>query len=81
MDLSGKIMTLLFNMLSRLVIIFLPRGKHFLMSWLESPSPVILEHPKIKSVTVAIASPSIWHEVMGPDAMIFFFFFFLNVEF
>ena len=64
-------MSLLFNMLSRLVIAFLPVGKHLLISWLQSPSAVILEPPKIKSVTVPIVSPSICHEVMGPDAMIF----------
>ena len=61
-----KVMSLLFNMLSRLVIAFLPRSKHFLISWLQSPSAVILEPQKIKSATV---SPSICHEVMGPDAM------------
>ena len=65
----GKIMCLLFNMLSRLVITFLPRSKRLLISWLQSPSAVILEPKKIKSVTVSIASPSICHEVMGPDAM------------
>ena len=69
----GKIMSLLFNMLSRLVIAFLPRSKHLLISWLQSPSAVILEPPKIKSVTVSIASPSICHEVMGLDAMILVF--------
>ena len=63
----GKTMFLLFNMLSRLIINFLSRSKHLLISWLQSPSAVILEPPKIKSVTV---SPSICHEVMGPDAMI-----------
>ena len=63
----GKVMSLLFNMLSRLDIIFLPRSKCLLLSWLQSPSAVILEPPKIKSATV---SPSICHEVMGPDAMI-----------
>ena len=63
----GKVMSLLFNMLSRLVTTFLPRSKHLLISWLQSPSTVILEPPKIKAVTV---SPSIFHEVMGPDAMI-----------
>ena len=63
----GKIMSLLFNMLSRLVIAFLPRSKHLLISWLHSPSAVILEPKKIKSVTV---SPSVCHKVMGPDAMI-----------
>ena len=67
----GKVMTLLFNMLSRMVIIFLPRSKHLLISWLQSPSAVILESKKIKSITVSIVSPSIWHEVMGPDAMVF----------
>ena len=63
----GKVMSLLFNMLSRLVITFLPRNKRFLISWLQSPSAVILEPPKIKSVTVSIVSPSTWHEVKGPD--------------
>ena len=63
----GKIMSLLYNMLSRLVITFLPRSKHLLISWLQSPSAVILEPKKINSDTV---SPSISHEVMGPDAMI-----------
>ena len=58
------------NMLSRLVITFLPRSKHLLISWLQLTSAVILEPPKIKSVTVSIASPSICHEVMGTDAMI-----------
>ena len=66
----GKVMSLLFNMLSRLVIAFLPRSKHLLISWLQSPSAVILEPPKIKSLTVSIVSPSICHEVMGRDAMI-----------
>ena len=65
------VISLLFNMLSRLVIVFLPRSKHLLISWLHSPSAVILEPKKIKSVTVSIVSPSICHEVMGPDAMIF----------
>jgi len=60
-------------MLSRLVIAFLPRSKHLLILWLQSPSTVILEPPKIKSVTVSIISPSICHEVMGPDAMILVF--------
>ena len=69
----GKVMSLLFNMLSRLVIAFLLRSKHLLISWLQSPSAVILEPPKIKSDTVSIVSPSICHEVMGPDAMIFVF--------
>ena len=66
----GKVMYLLFNMLTRLVITFLPRNKHLSFSWLQSPSAVILEPPKIKSATV---SPSISHEVMGPDAMILVF--------
>ena len=65
----GKIMSLLFNMLSRLVITFLPRSKCLLISWLQSPSAVILEPKKIKYVTVSIVSPSICHEMMGPDAM------------
>ena len=69
----GKVMSLLFNMLSRLVIAFLPKSKHLLISWLQSPSAVILEPPKIKSDTVSTVSPSIAHEVMGPDAMIFVF--------
>ena len=67
----GKIMSLLFNMLSRLVITFLPRSKQLLISWLQSPSAVILEPKKMKSITVSAASPSICHEVTGPDAMIF----------
>ena len=66
----GKVMSLLFNMLSRLVITFLPRHKHPLISWLQSPSSVILEFKKTKSVTVSTVSPSICHEVMGIDAMI-----------
>ena len=66
----GKTMFLIFNILSGLVIAFLSRSKHLLISWLQSPSAVILESPKIKSVTVSIVSPSICHEVMGPDAMI-----------
>ena len=66
----GKVMSLLFNMLSSSVTTFLPRSKCFLISWLQSPFAVILEPPKIKSATV---SPSICHEVMGPDAMIFIF--------
>ena len=69
----GKVMSLLLNMLSRLVIIFLTRSKRLLISWLQSPSAVILEPPKIKSATVSTVSPSISHEVMGPDAMIFIF--------
>ena len=68
-----KVMFLLFNMLSRLVITFLPRSKHLLISWLQSPSAVILEPPKIKSDTLSTVSPSISHEVMGPDAMILVF--------
>ena len=68
-----KVMSLLFNMLSRLVITFLPRSKHLLISWLQSPSAVILEPPKIKSDTISTVSPSISHEVMGLDAMIFVF--------
>ena len=69
----GKVMSLLFNMLSRLVIAFLPRSKHLLISWLQSPSAGILEPKKIKSVTVSIVSPFIWHEMMRPDAMILVF--------
>ena len=69
----GKIMSLHFNMLSRLVIIFLPRSKRLLISWLQSPSAVILEPRKIKSTTVSTVSPSICHEVMGLDAMILAF--------
>ena len=69
----GKVMSLLFNMLSRLVITFLPRSKHLLISWLQSPSAVILEPKKIKSDTVSTVAPSISHEVMGPGAMIFVF--------
>ena len=69
----GKVMSLLFNMLSRFVIAFLIRSKHLLISWLQLPSAVILEPKKIKSVTVFIVSPSICHEMMGPDAMIFLF--------
>ena len=69
----GKVMSLLFNVLSRLVIIFLPRRKSLLISWLQSPSGVILEPPKIKSATVSTVYPSICHEVMGQDAMILVF--------
>ena len=69
----GKVMSLLFNMLSRLVIAFLPRSNHLLISWFQSPSAVILEPKKIKSATVSTVSPSISHEVMGPDAMILVF--------
>ena len=68
-----KVMSLLFNMLSRLVITFLPRSKRLLISWLQSPSAVILEPKKIKSDTVSTVSPSICYEVMGQDAMIFVF--------
>ena len=73
-----KVISLLFNMLSRLVITFLPRSKHLLISWLQSPSAVILEPPKIKSATVSTVSPSICHEVMGLDAMILVFWNFLK---
>ena len=69
----GKVMSLLFNMLSRMVIVYLPRSKCLLISWLQSPSVVILEPPKIKSATVSTVSPSIFHEVMGLDAMILVF--------
>ena len=73
----GKGISLLFNMRSRFGIAFLPRSEHLLISWLQSPSTVILEPKKIKSVTVSIVSPSICYEVMGLDARIHF----LNVEF
>ena len=69
----GKVMSLLFNILSRLVIAFLPRSKHLLTSWLQSPSGVILKPPKIKSATVSIVSTFICHEMMGLDAMILVF--------
>ena len=69
----GKVMSLLFNRMSRFVIVFLPRSKHLLISWLQSPSVVIFELKKIKSDTVSTVSPSISHEVMGPDAMILVF--------
>ena len=69
----GKVISLLFNKLSRLVITFLPRSKRLLISWLQSPSAVILETPKIKSLPLSSVSPSICHEVMGPDAMILVF--------
>ena len=72
----GREMSLILNTLSRLVIAFLPRSNHLLISWLQSPSAVILEPRKIKSVTVSSVSPSTFHEVMGPDAISF-----LNVEF
>ena len=74
----GNIMSLLFNMLSGLIIALLPRSKHLLISWLYSPSAAILDPQNIKSLTVSIVYPSISHEVMGPDAIIFVF---LNVEF
>ena len=73
MDLCHKVMSLLFNMLSRSVITFLPRSKHLLISSLQSPSAVILEPKKTKSVTVSIVSPSVCHEVMGLDAMTLLF--------
>ena len=66
----SKVISLIFNTLSRLVIAFLPRSKHLLISSLQPPSAVILEHKKIKSVTVSIVYPSVFHEVMGPDTMI-----------
>ena len=69
----GKVMSPLLNMLSRLIITFLPRSKRLLISWLQSPSAVILEPQKIKSDTVSTVYPSISHEVMGPDTMIFVF--------
>ena len=69
----GKVMSLLFNILSRLVMAFLPKSKRLLISWLQSLSAVILELKKIKSVTLSIVSPSICHEVMGQDAMILVF--------
>ena len=69
----GKVMSLLFNMLSRFVIAFLPRSKQLLISWLQSPSEVILEPKKMKSVTVSTVFPFICHEVMGPDAMVLVF--------
>ena len=69
----GKVMSLLFNTLSRFVIAFLPRRKHLLISWLQTPFAEILEPKKIKSVTGSIVSPSICHEVMGLDAMILVF--------
>ena len=69
----GKVMSLLFNMLSRLVITFLPRSRRLLISWLQSPPAVILEPKTIKSDTVSTVSPSTSHEVMGPDALILVF--------
>ena len=69
----GKVMSLLFNMLSRLVIAFLPRSNHLLISWMQSSSAVVLETPKLKPLAVSIVSPSICHEEMGKNAMIFIF--------
>ena len=69
----GKVMSLLFNVLSRLLIAFLPRNKRLLISWLQSPSAIILEPRKLKSDTVSTVSPSIYYEVMGPNVMIFIF--------
>ena len=74
----SKVMSLLFNILSRFVIAFLPRSKHLLISWQQSPSAVILEPKKTKSVTVSIVSPSVCREVMGPSAILFIY---LNVGF
>ena len=71
--LVGKVMSLLLNMLFRLVITFLPRSKRLLSSWLQSPSAVILEPKKIKSDTVSTVSPSIYHEVLGPEVVILAF--------
>ena len=68
----SKVISLLFNTLTRLIIGFLPRSNHLLISWLQSPSGVILEPPKIKSDTVSTVSPSTSHEMMGPDAMLYF---------
>ena len=70
---AGKVLSLLFDMLSRLVIVYLPRSKCILILWLQSPPAVILEPKKIKSATVSIVSPSICHEMMGPDAIILVF--------
>ena len=70
---DGKVISLLFNMLCRLVITFHPRSKHLLISWLQSPFAMILVPPKMKYLTVSIVSPSICHEVMGPDTMILVF--------
>ena len=69
----GKVISLRFNMLSSFVTNFLQRRRRLLISWLQSPSAVILEPPKIKFVTVSTVSPSIWHEMMGPNAMILVF--------
>ena len=77
----GNEMFLLFNMLSRLVIAFLPRSKCLLISWLQSPSAVIMEPKKIKSVTLSIDSPSICHEVMGPAARKAFIFPYIEINF
>ena len=74
----SKVASLLFNTVSRFIIGFLPRSKHLIISWLQSPSTVVLEPKKIKSITDSIVSPSVCHEVMGLDAMILVF---LNVEF
>ena len=78
--LVGKVMSLLFNRLPRFVIVFLLKNKHLLISWLQSPSAVVLECKKIKSVTVFIVSLSIYHEVMELDAMIFVFFLMLSFK-
>ena len=67
----GKVMSVIFNTLSRFVIAFLPRSKHLLISWLQPPSAVVLKPQNIKSLTVSTVSPSISHEAMGPDALIF----------
>ena len=73
MGLVSKVMSLLFNMLSRIVIAFLSRSKHLLISWLQSPSTVILEPMKIRSDTVSTFSPFVCHEIIEPDAMVLFF--------
>ena len=72
-DFAGKVMALLFNMLSRLVIDFLPKSKHLLTSWLQSPSAVVLEPKKIKSLTVSVVPSSICREMIRPDAIILVF--------
>ena len=77
----GKVMSLLFNILSRFIIAFLPRRQHLLISWLQSLSTVILEPKKIKSVTVSVVSPSICHEMMGRDPMIFIFWLSTHIPF
>jgi len=69
----SKLMSLFFNMLSRLIIAFLPRSKHLLISWLQSPSAMVLESKKIKSDIVSIVSPSICHELIGPDVIFLVF--------